>query len=369
MEYPKWLLDKITKLGPRSLNDVYLTCGCGSSANENALKFAFLHSFYQTRGTDKFSDEELKSVMLNKSPGTPEFSVIGFEGGNHGKFLTSLSVSSAFPEAKRGITTFNWPIAPFPNIKYPYDEFYNENIKEENRCVGEVEKIIKSKKKGTISAMIIEPIQIDAGIRYASPLFYRNLIDVCYKNNITFICDETKTSGWAAGRPFVHYNWNSENSPHIVTFGGRMQISGLYHHSSIRPKSAGAIASTWNGDPVKILVFNKMHDVIHNHDWIDVHCPMFNQSVKAELLHLQRTSNLVKISNIRGVGKIFAFDVNHELLRDEIVALARKSGFKLLPLANTTIGFTPSLLFSEWHFTLFKEFMSKFSPTTLHLSY
>ena len=189
--------------------------------------------------------------MLNKGPGAPNFVAIGFEGGYHGKFMTSLSVSSLNKNIKDGVSTYDWPIAPFPKIQYPYDEFYNENVKEENRCVGEVEKIIKTASKGKVAAIIIEPIQIEAGIRYASPLFYQQLIELCYIHNIAFICDETRTSGWASGRPFVHTNWNSEKTPHLVTFGGRMQISGLYYHHSYRPKVGGVVASTWNGDPVK----------------------------------------------------------------------------------------------------------------------
>jgi 4-aminobutyrate aminotransferase/(S)-3-amino-2-methylpropionate transaminase len=303
--------------------------------------------------------------MNNQSPGAPNFVAIGFQGGSHGKFMTSLSASSYNQQERNGLSTHNWPIAPFPNIKYPYEDFYNENIKEENRCVGEVEKIIKSSKAGSVAALIIEPIQIDAGIRYASPLFYRQLIDLCYDNNIAFICDETKTSGWVSGRPFTHYNWNSERTPHLVTFGGRMQISGVYYHHSFRPRVGGVIASTWNGDPVKILLFNRLHDLVHNQDWIDAHCPMFSQSVKSELFHVQRLVKF-KISNIRGVGKIFAFDVNHRMLRDEIVSSARTMGFKVMPLNDTTIGFTPSLLFAEFHFTHFKNFLANFTPTTLY---
>jgi len=49
IEYPSWLLGKISKLGPNNLNDVYLTCGCGSSANENAIKLAFSNHFYNMK--------------------------------------------------------------------------------------------------------------------------------------------------------------------------------------------------------------------------------------------------------------------------------------------------------------------------------
>lgn len=299
--------------------------------------------------------------MNNKAPGAPGFVAIGFQGGNHGKFLTSLATSSN-SSAKNGVSTHDWPIAPFPLIKYPYEEFYNENIKEENRCVAEVEKIIKNNK---VAALIIEPIQIDGGIRYASPLFYRNLLELCYAHNVSFIADETRTSGWVTGRPFAYTHWNSEKSPHIVTFGGRMQISGLYYHNSYRPKVGGVVASTWNGDPVKILLFNRLHDVVHNKDWIDAHCPMFSQSVKSELFHLQRLTKF-KISNIRGVGKIFAFDVIHKNLRNEIVLASRNAGYKVLPLNDTTIGFTPSLMFAEFHFTHFKNFLQNYQPISTY---
>jgi 4-aminobutyrate aminotransferase-like enzyme len=49
VEYPAWLAGKLSSLGPPNLNDIYLTCGCGSSANENAIKFAFLNHFYKLR--------------------------------------------------------------------------------------------------------------------------------------------------------------------------------------------------------------------------------------------------------------------------------------------------------------------------------
>ena len=48
-EYPSWLIHKVMKIAPIGLNDVYLTCGCGSSANENALKFGFLSKFYHLK--------------------------------------------------------------------------------------------------------------------------------------------------------------------------------------------------------------------------------------------------------------------------------------------------------------------------------
>ena len=91
-------------------------------------------------------------------------------------------------------------------------------------------------------------------------------------------------------------------------------------------------------------------------------------SIKAELADTMRHTSF-KISNVRGIGKIFAFDVDHQLLRDELVLLARDAGFKVNPLSQKTIGFTPSLLFAEFHFTKFANFLKKIRPSTQYLGH
>lgn len=293
---------------------------------------------------------------------------MGFEGGYHGKFLNTLSASSydnSKNTIKYGFTKQNWPIAPFPQIKFPYEENHTHNRNEENRCVEAAERIIKESKTSQeeVAAMIIEPLQLRSGVRYASSQFYNDLIDVCYRNNVTFICDETQTSGWASGRPFMHTNWNNEKPVHIVTFAGRMQISGMFMQGQYRARHSSQIASTWGGDAVKMQTFAKLFYLVNNKDWLDTHSAQFFMSVKAELLQTLRFVSF-KISNIRGIGKIFAFDVDHLLLRDELVLLARNAGFKVNPLGTRTIGFTPSLLYAEFHFSLFCDFLKKVQPST-----
>ena len=61
---------------------------------------------------------------------------------------------------------------------------------------------------------------------------------------------------------------------------------------------------------------------------------------------------------------MFAFDVKSKTLRDELVELSRNNGFKVNPLGDKTIGFTPSLLFSEIHFARYKEALMKFNPAS-----
>jgi 4-aminobutyrate aminotransferase-like enzyme len=45
-EYPSWLLNNLSRIAPANVPDVVLTCGCASSANETAIKVAFLYHHY-----------------------------------------------------------------------------------------------------------------------------------------------------------------------------------------------------------------------------------------------------------------------------------------------------------------------------------
>jgi len=364
-EYPKLLHELIMKIGPDLLSEVYLSCGCGSSANINAFKFAFLKKFFELKGNDKITSDEEQSIMHGSAPGAPKFKIMAFEGGYHGKFLDELSLSNY--NTNNSIAGHNWPIAPFPKLKLPYEDNCAYNRAEETRCVEETAKLIKQN-KDSLAAIIIEPLQLVGGVRYASNMFYKDLVDLCYDNNIAFICDETNTSGWASGRPFMHTRWNLEKPVHFVTFGGRMQLAGFFYQKEFRPKYGNMINSTWNGDMARLVQFFDTHDQITRVDWIDAHTEQFWQGCKAELLDLQRKA-VIPISNIRGIGKIFAFDVEHKLLRDEIVELSRANGYKVSATGETTISFTPSLLFTEVHFARYKEFFMTLAPSSLNSSH
>jgi 4-aminobutyrate aminotransferase/(S)-3-amino-2-methylpropionate transaminase len=84
--------------------------------------------------------------------------VLGFDNSHHGNSTACLSVSS--PDANpNNLPAFPWPKAPYPQLKYPIAEYEHYNNAEEDRCIGEVERIINSKGAwGEMGAMIVEPI-------------------------------------------------------------------------------------------------------------------------------------------------------------------------------------------------------------------
>jgi 4-aminobutyrate aminotransferase/(S)-3-amino-2-methylpropionate transaminase len=367
VEYPKMLMELLNKVGPKNLHEVLLTNGSGSAANDAAIKIAMLNKLYDLKGNDNLSKAEIMECFAKR-----KLSVLGFEGGYHGNYLSTLSVNSTGnPNATlyAGVTTANWPVAPFPKLKYPYNENYDYNISEEKRCIEETANLIKAQlNKNAVAAIIIEPLQLFSGMRYASSIFYRDLLDLCNEYKISFIVDETNTSGWANGRPFMYLNWNLEKTPHFVTFGNRMQIAGVFYQQELRankhnnPDLSNLLCSS-EEDPNKLIQFFQTYEMVYKVDWLDTHCSQFTETVKAELVDMQRKWN-VRIENIRGIGKMFGFDVASTTLRDEIVQLSRERGFKINPIGDKTIGFTPSLLFTEIHFARYKEMLLNLNPAS-----
>lgn len=130
------LLDSFMSVAPKGLSHVF-TAMCGSCSNEIAYKAAFMHYMQKKRGGDP-SEEDLNSCMCNSEPGSPDITILSFKGGFHGRLFGSLSTTRSKAIHKVDIPAFDWPVAPFPKLKYPLNKNVEANQEEEARCVQEV---------------------------------------------------------------------------------------------------------------------------------------------------------------------------------------------------------------------------------------
>ena len=73
-----------------------------------------------------------------QAPGCPDLCVLSFRGGLHGRTFGVLSTTHSKPIHKLDIPAFDWPIAPFPQLKYPLEDHMTENKAEEQRCLEKV---------------------------------------------------------------------------------------------------------------------------------------------------------------------------------------------------------------------------------------
>jgi len=117
---------------------------------------------------------------------------MSFEGGFHGRLFGTLSSTHTKALHKLDIPAFDWPAATFPTLKYPLEANVSHNRKEEERCLEEVEKLIRTWHV-PVAGVIVEPVQAEGGDNHATPFFFQGLRDITRKLGVALIVDEVKT--------------------------------------------------------------------------------------------------------------------------------------------------------------------------------
>uniref|UniRef100_A0A8C9Q1Q1 4-aminobutyrate aminotransferase n=1 Tax=Spermophilus dauricus TaxID=99837 RepID=A0A8C9Q1Q1_SPEDA len=295
------LQESLLSVAPKGMTQL-ITMACGSCSNENAFKTIFMWYRSKERGQRSFSKEELDTCMINQAPGCPDYSILSFMGAFHGRTMGCLATTHSKAIHKIDIPSFDWPIAPFPRLKYPLEEFVKENEQEEARCLEEVEDLIVKyrKKKKTVAGVIVEPIQSEGGDNHASDDFFRKLRDI-------------------ARKPYRIFN-------------------------------------TWLGDPSKNLLLAEVINVIKREDLLD-NATRAGKALLTGLLDLQARYPQY-ISRVRGRGTFCSFDTPDESIRNKLILTARNKGVVLGGCGDKSIRFRPTLVFRDHHAHLFLNIFS-----------
>ena len=353
----------LLKAAPKGMDQIF-TAMTGSDANETAYKAAFIWRRAQERGLNDFTQEELDSTMLNKAPGSPEYSILSFHKGFHGRTFGSLSTTRSKAIHKLDIPAFDWPAAPFPQLKYPLDQYAAENAAEEERCLQETEKLISSFHNPVV-AVVVEPIQSEGGDNHASPEFFRRLQDITKRNGVLLIVDEVQTGVGATGKFWAHEHWGLESPPDIVTFSKKAQAAGFYFSDpELRPSKPYRQYNTWMGDPARALLFRGIYNEIERLGLVQRTAEV-GKYLYAKLEELAgKYPN--EIQNLRGKdrGTFIAWDSPR---RDEVIRTAKTKGLNIGGSGENTIRLRPMLVFEESHGMLQSEtFMSRANSHSRH---
>lgn len=347
----------LLKAAPKGLNQVF-TAMAGSDANETAYKAAFMYRRQLERGGPDvdFSESDLTSTMVNQSPGSPHLSILSFKKAFHGRLFGSLSTTRSKPIHKLDIPAFDWPQAPFPSLKYPLEEHAQENAQEEQRCLAEVEHLIKEF-HNPVAAVVVEPIQSEGGDNHASPAFFQGLRDITKKHNVLFIVDEVQTGVGATGKFWAHDHWNLTSPPDIVTFSKKAQAAGYYYgNPALRPNKPYRQFNTWMGDPARALIFRGILQEIERLNLVE------NTAATGDYLYagLERLAKQYPeaIQNLRGKGQgtFIAWDTPK---RDEFLAKAKTVGVNIGGSGANAVRLRPMLVFQKHHVDLLLERIEK----------
>lgn len=185
---------------------------------------------------------------------TGRSTVICFEGGYHGRTLLTLSLTSKYALFKSGFGPFAPEIVrlPIPNVyRTPKgmtpDEYVDFGIQQlEHALVAQVD-------PSAVAAIIIEPVQGEAGFLPVPPRFLRRIRELCDQHGIVMIADEVQCGCGRTGRLFAveHYGVVPDLIVSAKSLGAGMPISAVTGRAEIMDSAhLGGVGSTYGGSPV-----------------------------------------------------------------------------------------------------------------------
>lgn len=336
----------LLSVAPEGLDRV-CTAHTGSDANEMAFKAALMYQSAKRRAGKPFTKLEEESVMNNQTPGASDMAILSFTKGFHGRLFGSLSTTHSKPLHKLDIPAFEWPTAPFPELKYPLEDNIEENKLEEETCLAKLDDILAHYPR-KIAAAIIEPVQSEGGDNHASPAFFQGVRALTKKHDVILIVDEVQCGGGGSGKMWLHQHYGIV--PDIMTFSKKMQNAGFFYHD---PALAGDRAyrqfNTWCGDPSKALVARTIVHEIKSNDLL-THVTETGHYLY-DSLEKVRQKHLSIMLNLRGKDRGFfvAWDLPTVELRDKFITGARQKGLNIGGCGDKGVRLRPGLTFSPKH--------------------
>ena len=350
----------LARVAPPGLDQV-LTVTSGAEAVENAIKLACIRLASRRRGGAPPSDEDAALVMGNQQPGVNRFKVISFEGAFHGRSLGALSATRSKAIHKLDFPAFDWPVVPFPGLRFPLDAHAAENAEAEARSLEQVEALMRAH-PDEIAAVIVEPILGEGGDRHASKGFFQALRRMTERYGVTLIIDEVQTGCGATGPFWAHTAFELPSPPDIVTWSKKFQLGGLHYRADLLPPEPWRIFNTFLGDPIRLAQLEVILEVIERERLLE-RVEVTGELLQAGLRELQgRHPDL--LDQARGAGTYAAIDAVDGPTRDRLIGALRANGLLAGGSGARSVRFRPALVYGPRHV---EETLERFEAALGHL--
>jgi len=269
----------------------------GAEANEGAIKLARKHGALRKNGA---------------------YEIVTFEGGFHGRTLATMSASGK----KAFEPLFEPKVSGFRKAQW--------------NDLASVERLIND---NTVAVML-EPIQGEAGVWPASDRFLRDLRELATAHGLLLIFDEIQTGMGRTGKLF-HYE-HTGITPDIMTLGkgigGGVPLAALLATEAVSCFEHGDQGGTFNGNALMCAVGLAVLE--------QVAAPKFLRTVTTNGLYLeselQRLSARHGLGEVRGRGLLLALDLRVPIA-PLIVAAALDDGVLLNAPRPDALRFMPAL--------------------------
>jgi 4-aminobutyrate aminotransferase/(S)-3-amino-2-methylpropionate transaminase len=269
-------------------------------------------------------------MLARKHTGRP--SVICFEGGYHGRTLLTLSLTSKYGLFKRGFGPFAPEIVrlPIPQLyRTPAgmteDEYLDFGIRQlEHALVAQVD-------PSAVAAMIVEPVQGEAGFIPVPPRFLRRIRELCTAHGIVCIADEVQCGFGRTGRLFAveHYDVVPDILVMAKSLGAGMPIGAVTGRADIMDAAhPGGLGGTYGGSPVACAAALEAVHMIRQPDFL-AHARRLGDVMREVMRSWQASSPIV--GDVRGLGPMMLAELvkdrrtKEPLAPEETLAIVRQA--------------------------------------------
>ncbi|MFC1643367.1 aminotransferase class III-fold pyridoxal phosphate-dependent enzyme, partial [Myxococcota bacterium] len=188
-----------------------------------------------------------------------------------------------------------------------------------------------------VAGVLVEPIQGEGGLRFASASFFRRLRMFTRLYDVPLVFDEVQTGWGATGRMWAHELFDLPSPPDAVAWGKKAQNGVVFVSEELGAffREERRFSTTWEGDSVGMLRLLS---------WLP----------RLDLEQVKRTGTLVQVGlerlareyrgllqRVRGVGALWAIDLVRPDWRDWLRDRAFRHGLILLPAGERTLRFFP----------------------------
>ncbi len=242
----------------------------------------------------------------------------------HGRTLAAISMSND-PDS-----TVNYgPYVP-GFVRVPY---------------GDAEAIAKAFTPNTV-AVLVEPIQGEAGVVVPPAGYLKKIRQLCDDNNALFIADEVQTGFCRTGKRFA---WQHEGArPDIMCLGkalggGVMPVSAIVaDHKIMKVFTPGTHGSTFGGNPLSSSVAIAALEVLEDEN-LEAHAEAMGKIFRDEIAKI----SCKKLVTVRGKGLLNAVVFTPGFEAWNVCLALRDAGLLAKQTHGNIIRFAPPLVITE----------------------
>ncbi|HUU33681.1 MAG TPA: aminotransferase class III-fold pyridoxal phosphate-dependent enzyme, partial [Vicinamibacterales bacterium] len=247
--------------------------------------------------------EAVENAVKLARKATGRAAVICFEGGYHGRTLLTLSLTSKYGLFKSGFGPFAPEIVrlPLPHLyRTPAgmteEQYLDFGIRQlEQAFVAQVD-------PSAVAAVIIEPVQGEAGFIPVPPRFLQRIRELCTAHGIVMIADEVQCGMGRTGRVFAseHYDLVPDLLCSAKSLGGGLPIGAVTGRAEIMDSShPGGVGGTYGGNPVACAAALAAVEMIRQPAFL-AHARQLGEVMREVMTGWQRDYPIV--GDVRGLG-------------------------------------------------------------------